>query len=150
MTIYHNPLTPLGFFEGESRFEGFIQDGFGHIRRSYHGHAHGLLDGEKLSLEEHLIFNDGQKDERLWCFTPTDDGWRATAQGLIGEAEITTTGNDEMRWRYVMEVEVSGCKIGFHFEDVFIRITPNRLLAHTTMKKFGITVARLTSAYEKL
>lgn len=144
------PLTPYAFFEGESRFEGFIQDIFGHVRRSYHGRAHGVVEGDRLSLEEHLVFDDGQKEDRLWRFKPDGNGWRANAQGLIRDAQITTPGENEMRWTYVMEVEVSGRKTRFHFEDVFKRITANRLLAHTTMKKCGITVARLTSVYDRL
>lgn len=144
------PLTPYGFFEGESRFEGFIQDLFGRVRRSYFGHASGVLDGNILRLEERLTFTDGEKEDRHWVFTPALKGWNASAEGLVGEAEILPIDDNEMRWRYVMEIIVSGRKMRFHFEDVFIRITPSRLAAHTTMKNFGVTWARLTSVYEQL
>jgi len=144
------PLTPPGFFEGESRFEGFLQDLFGRVRRSYYGRAFGRIEGNKLHLEEHLTFTDGEKEDRHWLFTPALKGWNASAEGIIGDAEILPINDDEMRWRYKMEITVAGRKIGFHFEDVFIRITPSRLVAHTTMRKFGITWARLTSIYDQL
>ncbi|MEO0411491.1 MAG: DUF3833 family protein [Pseudomonadota bacterium] len=142
-------LSPFRFFEGNMEFSGFVQDLTGKVRRHYKGTIACEKSEDVLVLDEYLHFNDGATERRAWTIKRTKDDISGTADDLVGEAVITPEGQDEMRWRYVMEIEIGGKRRPFNFEDVFVQTDDHTMVAKTTMSKFGLPLARLYSTYRK-
>ncbi|MEM7570172.1 MAG: DUF3833 family protein [Pseudomonadota bacterium] len=143
-------LSPFAFFEGDVEFSGFVQDLTGKVRRHYKGSIDCKTSDDKLILDEHLLFNDGAQERRIWTIRQTGETLTGVADDLVGSAHITSINKDEMRWRYVMEIEIGGKRRPFDFEDVFVQTDDHTLISKTTMTKFGIPLARLFSTYHRV
>lgn len=143
-------LTPFRFFEGDMEFSGFVQDLAGKVRRHYRGTIACEKTDDRLVLDEFLQFNDGANERRVWKISRTANGISGTAEDLVGEATMAPEGQDEMRWTYVMEIEIGGKRRPFDFQDVFVQTADDTMVAKTTMSKFGIPLARLYSTYRKI
>lgn len=143
-------LSPGRFFRGPMEFSGFVQDLTGAVRRHYHGTIECARNGDVLTLDEALFFDDGAKESRVWTLDETGQRITGLANDIVGQAVIEPQGQDEMRWRYRMMIEIGGKKRPFDFEDVFVQTKDDTMISKTTMKKFGIPVARLYSSYRLL
>lgn len=143
-------LSPATFFRGPLEFSGFVQDLTGAVRRHYHGSVACTFQRDVLTLDEALYFNDGAKETRVWTIDESQQTITGVADDLVGQAIIEPRSADEMRWRYAMMIEIGGKRRPFDFEDVFVQTKDNTMISKTTMKKFGIPVARLFSSYRLL
>ncbi|MEM9289941.1 MAG: DUF3833 family protein [Pseudomonadota bacterium] len=143
-------LSPFSFFQGKVEFSGFVQDLTGKVRRHYRGDIACKTDGPTLVLDESLYFNDGADEKRVWEISQVGDALEGTANDLVGTAKVTPVNKDEMRWTYVMEIEIGGKRRPFDFEDVFVQTDSHTMVAKTTMSKFGIPLARLLSTYRRV
>lgn len=143
-------LTPASFFTGDLEFSGFVQDLAGVVRRHYHGTIACYTTDGVLTLDEALYFNDGAQETRVWTMQDKAGKIIGNADDLVGDAIITSVSPDEMRWRYTMNIEIGGKRRPFDFEDVFVQTKDDIMIAKTTMKKFGIPLARLYSHYRRL
>jgi len=143
-------LKPSAVFEGDFEFSGFVQDLTGAVRRHYHGTIKCSRDGDILTLDEELFFNDGAQEKRIWTIDESEAEIFGDADDLIGQARIQSVSRDEMRWRYAMEIDIGGKRRSFDFEDVFVQTKDDTMISKTTMKKFGIPLARLYSSYKRV
>lgn len=143
-------LKPSAVFRGQFEFSGFVQDLTGAVRRHYHGTIGCALDGNVLTLDEDLFFNDGAEEKRMWTIDEGRDAISGEAGDLVGRAIIEPISRDEMRWRYVMQIEIGGKRRPFDFEDVFVQTKDDTMISKTTMKKFGVPLARLYSSYRQI
>lgn len=143
-------LTPANFFTGNLEFSGFVQDLAGVVRRHYHGTIACHTQAGVLTLDEALFFNDGAQETRVWNILAKADQIVGNADDLVGDAAIDPISPDEMRWRYTMRVEIGGKRRPFDFEDVFVQTKDDIMIAKTTMKKFGVPLARLYSHYRRV
>lgn len=140
-------LTPAGFFRGDMEFSGFVQDPMGKVRRHYHGTVACRQADGVLTLDEMLYFNDGAAEERVWTIDGNSPQITGHANDLVGDAIIKPVSADEMHWHYAMMVDIGRKRRAFDFFDVFVQTKDNTMIAKTTMKKFGIPLARLYSSY---
>ena len=143
-------FLPETFFLGPVGCWGYVQDFKGVVRRNFSADVDGRIEDGVTILDEVLTYEDGEQDVRAWHIRQKSPGvYSAKAEGVIGEAIIKSTGPNELRWTYDMEIPVNGRKIRLSFEDVMIRSAPDLVLTATTMKKFGLVVGRLTVAYQR-
>ncbi|MEY3038798.1 MAG: hypothetical protein RL143_1365, partial [Pseudomonadota bacterium] len=55
------------FFDGKVYAWGLFEDRFGQLRRQFIVEIDGNWDGETLTLDEHFLYADGEKDQRVWA-----------------------------------------------------------------------------------
>ena len=70
------PFDILTYFEGTTHASGIFEDRSGNTRRRFTVEMTGTAHGEMLVLEEHFLFDDGERQQRTWRFTR--DGFRFT------------------------------------------------------------------------
>ncbi|WP_299314539.1 DUF3833 domain-containing protein [uncultured Halomonas sp.] len=145
------PELDIGdYFEGRTRAWGMVQDYRGEVQRRFVVDIDGEHDGTTLVLDEHFTYDDGETDRRVWTFQRQDDGrWLGSANDVAGPVEARQAGH-AFTMTYRLPVEVSGREITFTMEDWMFLQPDGRLLNRTDMKKFGITLARITIVFERL
>ena len=57
------------YFTGESEASGIFEDRFGTVRRQFVVSIIGTWDGNLLELDESFLYQDGEKDRRIWKIT---------------------------------------------------------------------------------
>ena len=121
-----------------------VQDRSGKQLRRVHVAIDGDVVGDTLTLHERFVYDDGEKQQRVWRIRRTGDNrYQGTAGDIEGVASGQAAGN-AFHWRYSMNVEASGSRWLLHFDDWMFLQDGSHLFNKTEMKKFGITVATVT------
>ncbi|AXY41496.1 DUF3833 domain-containing protein [Halomonas sp. JS92-SW72] len=145
------PELDIGeYFEGRTRAWGMVQDYRGEVQRRFVVDIDGEHDGTTLVLDEHFVYDDGETDRRVWTFERQGDGrWVGSANDVEGPVAARQAGH-AFTMTYRLPVVVSGREITFTMEDWMFLQPDGRLLNRTDMKKFGITLARITIVFERI
>ncbi|WP_337263914.1 MULTISPECIES: DUF3833 domain-containing protein [unclassified Serratia (in: enterobacteria)] len=139
----------FGYFSGETRAWGMVQDYQNKQIRRFEVVIQGDVVGNTLTLNEKFVYDDGERQTRVWHIIRNEDGsYQGTAGDIIGVARGNTAGN-AFNWRYDMEVKTDNGKIKLHFDDWLFRQDEKRLFNVTSLRKFGLEVAKVTLFFEK-
>ena len=137
------------FFNGPLTGHAIIQDRSGKVIRRFVVKMKGHWEGDKGTLDEHFVYDDGKTQDRTWNIKKlADDRFVGTAADIIGDAPGKSAGN-AIKWNYVMTVDVSNHKINLSFDDWMYLMTDNLVINRSTMKKFGIKVGEITISIHK-
>lgn len=137
------------YFVGPLKAYGLLKDYRGRVTRRFEVTMEGSWTGNKGTLTEHFIFNDGERQDRTWSFDLLDDqSFEGTAHDVIGTAQGKQMGNT-VNMKYVMRIPVSGSTYDITIDDYLYRLDEKRVLNVSKLKKFGITVASLFIYFEK-
>ena len=137
-------LDIFRYFQGKTEAWGMIQDRNGKQLRRFHVAIDGDVVGDTLTLHERFVYDDGEKQLRVWRIRRIGaDRYEGTAGDIAGVATGKAAGN-AFHWRYSMNVTASGSTWLLHFDDWMFLQDDAHLFNKTEMKKFGITVATVT------
>ncbi|MGB1005620.1 MAG: DUF3833 domain-containing protein [Thalassobaculaceae bacterium] len=137
------------YFAGDTQAWGLFEDRFGTIRRQFSVDITGTWDGEFLTLDEKFIFEDGERDRRIWKIRKTGDKtYTGTAGDVIGEATGRASGN-ALNWRYQMDLKVGTSTLRVRFDDWMFLQSSGVLLNRARVTKFGIEIGTVTLAFMK-
>lgn len=137
------------YFAGETQAWGLFEDRFGTIRRQFSVDIVGTWDGEFLTLDEKFVFEDGERDRRIWKIRKTGDKtYTGTADDVIGEASGRASGN-ALNWRYQMDLKVGTSTLRVRFDDWMFLQPSGVLLNRARVTKFGIEIGTVTLAFMK-
>jgi hypothetical protein len=141
---------PEEFFEGQLRGHGLFLDRFGQLRRTFVIDLKGTRQGDNVTLEEHLQYDDGEEIYRTYTITKTSDNhYIATADsGLVGDAKIASYGNT-LNWRYKYRQEVGGREWILSFDDWMFRQSDDLVLNWARVTKWGFRVGELFMSISK-
>jgi hypothetical protein len=146
-------FDPLDFFHGLVDASGMVVDFRGRITRSFIARFEGERQADAIRIRESLNYSDGVREYRLWHIAPFGEArWSARADGLVGSAIIARDAQNaaQSRWTYQMDIPVSGRTFRFGLQDIMTLVAPDRMVAQTPMKKFGLTLATISSEYRKI
>lgn len=139
----------FGYFSGETRAWGMLQNYQNKQTRRFEVVIQGDVVGNTLTLNEKFVFDDGERQTRIWRIIRNDDGsYQGTAGDIIGVAHGYTAGN-AFNWRYDMDVKTDNSSIKLHFDDWLYRQDDTHLFNQTSLRKFGVEVAKVTLFFEK-
>jgi hypothetical protein len=139
----------FGYFSGETRAWGMVQDYQNKQIRRFEVVIQGDVVGNTLTLNEKFVYDDGERQTRVWHIIRNEDGsYQGTAGDIIGVAHGNTAGN-AFNWRYDMDVKTDNGKVKLHFDDWLFRQDEKRLFNVTSLRKFGLEVAKVTLFFEK-
>ncbi|MGY5956410.1 DUF3833 domain-containing protein [Kosakonia sp. BK9b] len=143
------PLDIFHYFQGDTEAWGMVQDRSGKQLRRFHVAIHGEVAGETLTLNEHFVYDDGEKQQRVWHIRRIGaDRYEGTAGDIDGVATGQAAGN-AFHWRYSMNVKASGSTWLLHFDDWMYLQDGTHLFNKTEMKKFGLTVGTVTLFFSR-
>jgi hypothetical protein len=139
-----NPkMIPEKFFNGQLSAHGVIKNRSGKVVRYFNADIKAYWEGEKGTLEENFIYDNGEKQRRVWILTRQPDGsYIGTAGDVVGEAIGRIAGNT-MFLRYVLEVPYGEGTINLTMDDRMYLVEPDIIVNETVMYKFGIRVGEV-------
>jgi hypothetical protein len=139
----------LTFFEGPTLAEGVFEDRAGRTRRRFTVEMTGRAEGGTLVLDEHFLFDDGERQQRTWrlergmgpTFTGTCEDSVGMAQGrfLQGRAALCS----------VLRLKVGGRPVSITFDDVFYDTGEGTVLNRSTLRKWGLRLGQVLILFRK-
>ncbi len=89
-----------------------VQDRSGKQIRRFHVEIAGDVIGDTLTLNEHFVYDDGEKQQRVWHIRRVGQNrYEGTAGDIEGVATGQAAGN-ALNWRYSMNVKADGKTAG--------------------------------------
>lgn len=142
-------LDIFHYFEGKTEAWGMVQDRSGKQLRRFHVDIEGDVVGDTLTLNERFVYDDGEKQQRVWHIRRLEAGrYEGTAGDIKGVAKGQAAGN-AFNWHYSMNVKASGRSWLLHFDDWMYLQDGKHLFNKTEMKKFGFTVGTVTLFFSR-
>ena len=136
-------LDPQTFFDGPLTAHGVIKDRSGKVIRYFNVDIKAYWDDGVGTLEEDFIFDDGEKDRRVWTLTPAGKHrYTGTAGDVVGDGAVSIAGNS-MFLDYVLRVPYKDGTIDLRIDDRMYLVSPNVLVNESSMTKFGIKVGEI-------
>lgn len=137
------------FFNGELSAYGMVQDRNGKVLRRFNVKMTGEWQDNKGVLDEHFVYDDGEKQRRVWHLSKiSDNQYQGTASDVTKDALGQTQGF-ALNWQYTLAIEVEDRTWNINFDDWMYLLDENRLINKAKMKKWGFTVGEVTLLIEK-
>nr|WP_086938781.1 DUF3833 domain-containing protein [Thaumasiovibrio occultus] len=137
------------YFAGEVTAWGMLQDYRGKQTRRFEAQIIGTVSGNTLTLDEVFVFDDGERQTRVWTIIRNADGsYSGTAGDVIGSATGKVAGN-VLHWQYQLEVALDDSTIVLTMDDWLYRQDERHMFNRTSMRKLGVEVGELTLFFQK-
>ncbi len=138
------------YLNGPIRAHGMVSDRQGRVERRFVAHIIATWRGDEGTLDEDFIYDDGEKQKRIWRLRHLGDGrYTGRADDVVGEAVGAAAGH-AFHWRYTMRVPWRGSTIDVDFDDWSFLVDDRVMLNRATITKFGIRLGQVQIAFEKL
>ncbi|WP_025819479.1 DUF3833 domain-containing protein [Shewanella marina] len=142
-------LVLADFFNGKLTAAGIVQDFSGKVTRTFTVTMQASWQGNQGVIDEDFIFNDGEKQKRIWQITRQAPGqYTGTANDILGTATGVSAGN-ALQWRYEMILNVDGTDYQVSFDDWMFLVDDNTIINKSDIIKFGVKVASVTLVINK-
>ena len=137
------------YFLGKTTAYGVFEDRFGKVRRTFRVDILGTVENDQLTLTEDFLYNDGERDQRIWVIDILGDGnYRGTAGDVPGYADGKTVGN-VFNWKYKVNLSVDGkiWKVGF--DDWMYLLEDDVLINRAYVTRYGVRIGEVTISFTK-
>ena len=136
-------LKPEQFFTGFITAHGVIKNFSGDVIRRFNADIDACWKDGVGTLDERFIFDDGERQTRLWTLSPNPDGsYAATAGDVIGTGAARWSGH-ALFLDYVLRVALDDGSIDLRIDDRMYRVDDNIVINESRMTKFGIGVGSI-------
>jgi hypothetical protein len=143
-------LVPELFFSGPLRATGVLKNRSGEVTRRFTADIEAYWRDGVGTLDEDFVFDDGERDKRVWTLKPRGDGrYDATAGDVVGVGEAEVAGN-AMFLDYVLRVPYGDGSIDLRIDDRMYLVSPDRLINESVMTKWGVRVGEILLVIERL
>lgn len=143
-------LALESFFNGDLKAYGMVLDRNGKLSRRFTVELKAEWKGNKGTVNEWFIFDDGEKSTRTWQLTKEKDNtYSGTANDVIGIAKGRTNGS-ALYWKYDLLLKVDDNEYKVTLDDWMYLIDNNRLFNKTAITKFGFKVGEVILYIEKI
>ncbi len=138
------------YFNGKTEAWGLFHDRFGNLKRSFKVDISGTVSGNELILDERFLYDDGEKDQRIWKIKILGDNkYSGTAPDVVGEAIGESRGN-ALNWKYKLNLKVDQSIIKVDFDDWMFLQDKGVLMNRAEVRKWGINVGVVTITFLKI
>jgi len=146
--------TPLfvleDYFQGKTRAWGMFEDRFGTVRRQFVVDITGTWDGNILTLNEDFVYNDGEKENRVWEIRKIDDGnYMGKTDNAVGEAAGTLRGN-AFNWQYDFNLKVGDGSWKVHFDDWMFLQSNDVVINIATVSRWGLKMGTVFLTFQQI
>ena len=137
------------YFDGKTKAWGMFHDRFGNLKRSFKVDITGTIDNNTLTLDEKFVYNDGEKESRIWSIKILGNNkYSGTADDVIGEATGISSGN-ALNWKYKLNLKVKESTVAVDFDDWMFLQDDNILMNRAEVKKWGIVLGIVSITFKK-
>ncbi|WP_299964827.1 DUF3833 domain-containing protein [uncultured Roseobacter sp.] len=125
--------------------EGVIYGPLGRVSSRFVAEFDATWDGDKGSMKEHFVYDDGSTQDREWHLHLQPDGHiKATAEDVVGEGAGRQTGPTVLLTYRIRLPQASGGHVLSTVDWMYL--TPNgTIMNRSQFRKFGIKVAELVA-----
>jgi len=142
-------LVLFDYFKGKTTAWGIFEDRFGNIRRQFQVNIKGTIEDEVLTLDEQFLYDDGERDQRIWKIRKTGHKtFEGTAEDVIGTAKGEIQGN-ALHWQYFLNLKVGNSSYKVHFDDWMFLQPGGVLINKARLSKFGIEIGNVILFFKK-
>ncbi|WP_020208373.1 DUF3833 domain-containing protein [Gilvimarinus chinensis] len=142
-------FAPEEFFQGKLVAHGVVKDRAGEVTRSFQADINASWTDGIGTLDEHFVFDDGEKQTRVWTLTPTSaHQFDATAGDVIGTGHGVVAGN-ALNLKYTLEIDYRGDKLALAVDDWMWRVSDDVVINQSTLRKWGFTVGSIQLVIRK-
>ncbi len=132
------------FFSGQLTAHGVVKDRGGRVIRMFNADIEASWSEGVGTLDEHFVFDDGEKQRRVWTLTPNGDGsYRGEAGDVIGPGHLESAGNSVFL-DYVLRIPYNDSTLDIRVDDRMYRVSDRVLINESIMKKFGFRVGSIS------
>ena len=137
------------YLNGELEAWGQFQDRSGVLVKRFHVNMTATWQGNKGTLDEYFVYDDGSKQRRIWHLEALDNGrYLGKADDVISTAQGHVAGS-VLNWKYTMALPVNGKTYHVQFDDWMYLHDQNTLVNRAVMSKFGIRLGEVTLFFRK-
>lgn len=137
------------YFDGRTYAWGMFENRGGSMKRSFKVIIDGQVTDNTLTLDERFLFDDGERDRRVWTLTQAADGtWTGDANDTVQPAKGEAKGA-AYRMRYKTNLDVGDQKYVVSFDDRMFRIDDDTVINRAIVSKFGVRVGEATIVFRK-
>ena len=138
------------YFSGRTKAWGLFEDRFGNVRRQFVVDLVGRWDGRELVLEEDFLYDDGERDRRVWTIVKLADGtYEGRADDVIGVAKGAAAGR-AFNWRYSVDLKTDDGPVRVQFDDWLFRQDAEVVLNKAEITKYGLQLGQVFLSFRKL
>ncbi|MBO6837843.1 MAG: DUF3833 domain-containing protein [Alphaproteobacteria bacterium] len=137
------------FFAGKTEASGIFYDRFGDVRRQFVVDIEGTVEGDRLTLVEDFVYDDGETERRVWTLTRIGENrYEGHADGVIGLARGEIAGN-AFHWEYTFDLKMKDRTLRVAFDD-WMFLQPNgTVINRATVSKWGIELGTAVISFSK-
>jgi Protein of unknown function (DUF3833) len=138
------------YFSGKLVAHGMASDRGGMVQRRFVVTMDCTWIGDEGTLDEHFVYDDGEKQRRIWRVRLQPDGSvTGTADDVVGQARGAAAGA-AFRWQYTLKLPARGSVHEVQFDDWIHLIDGRTALNKAVISKFGIRVGEVLLSFTKL
>ncbi len=138
------------YLNGKLRAHGMFSDRSGRVLRRFVVEMTGTWQGENGVLDEDFLYDDGERQKRVWRLTHLGQGrYRGRADDVVGDA-LGAQAGAAFQWQYTLRLPYDGRVIDVQFDDWMFLVDDRVMLNRATMSKFGIRLGEVQLAFTKL
>ncbi|GAB1263874.1 DUF3833 domain-containing protein [Aurantivibrio infirmus] len=142
-------LIPQEFFEGKLSAHGVVKNRSGKVIRYFNASIDANWENGVGTLDEHFLFDDGEKQQRIWTLVPSGEStFVATAGDVIGKGSAKYAGNS-LFLDYVLRVPYNDGSIDLKIDDRMYLVNSDTLINESGMYKFGVKVGSILIVINK-
>ena len=142
-TGHCKPITLEQAFAGRAVGAGVFRVDLTGSERRFRARLNGRLRGDRLTVVEDFIYDDGEENRLTWVFDRAGPGrWTGRREDTVGVAEVVETGT-EIRLSYTADFNADGEITRLGFEDVIYFGPEGRVINDAVVTRFGLPVARV-------
>lgn len=141
-------LSLTEFFSGKFCAWGLVKSSGGELTRKFVAKIDARSKENSFELDEQFIFDDGEKQNRLWQFIYKDNQWVGTAGDVEGKAVGNVSG-DTFHLVYDLNVKIDENHWTINMDDWLYLVDENTMMGTTTMKKWGFVVGEINITMQK-
>lgn len=143
-------MVPQAFFSGTLVAEGVVKNRGGRVIRRFTADIDASWRDGVGTLEEDFVFDDGERDRRVWTLRPhPDGGFIGTAGDVVGEGRASVAGN-AMFLDYVLRLPWRDGTIDVGVDDRMYLVSEDVLINESTLSKFGFRVGEILLTIRRL
>ena len=143
-------LVAEEFFNGKLSAHGIVKDRGGEVIRFFNAEIDAYWEDGVGTLDERFIFDDGEKQTRVWELKPVaENRYIATAGDVIGDGKMQVAGNS-LFLDYVLRIPYGDGTIDLRIDDRMYLVSDRVLLNESIMTKWGFEVGQITLVIKKI
>ncbi|MDG1494049.1 MAG: DUF3833 domain-containing protein [Luminiphilus sp.] len=136
-------LQPEDFFSGFLTAHGVVRDRRGGAIRQFNADISACWSDGVGILDEDFVFDDGEKQKRVWTLTPgSNQTFIATAGDVVGDGVGRWSGSAFVL-DYTLRIQLEDSTVDVRVDDRMYRISEHVVVNQSQMTKFGVDVGEI-------